>query len=258
MPVGPVHYEIHAKPSKGKWRFLGAVENREVAEKQANDLVSTGHSVRVTKETLNLEDGSYISNRIFHAGDKDFEINTGKAEANESLPCFKPQDLYSFHARRTIGVLLQDSLNNWRVTPLELIHSAKNLERLESTGTVLQAAIQKMAIAQSHAGEGSVAERVKTLNKLVSDGMKTVYIDRDKKRIPAITDASIKNLAEALALNPRRDYLFNSAITNYIQDLPDWDPKLDHLLKLMNDLPGDPSLKQFCLTCIDGFVSHLL
>lgn len=66
---------------------------------------------------------------------------------------------------------------------------------LESTGTVLQAAVQKMAIAQAQAGEGTVGERVKILHKLVSDAMVMVYVDRDKNRIPSLKNKTIGELA---------------------------------------------------------------
>ncbi len=258
MVSGEIHYEIHVKPAKGIWKFRGAIESREEALKQAEFLVSEGYSVRVNKETKDSTDGTFRSAKVFHAGDADFIRNQGKIETDEPLPCFKPQDLYSFDARKNIGILLQDSLNHWRITPLELLHSASNLERLESTGTVLQAAVQKIAIAQARATEGSVAERVKNLHKLVSDGMKGVYIDRTKNRLPVLEGTDITSLAKNLSINPRREYLFNAAITEYLANSPEWNTKLDRILTLMRELPEDPHDRLFCLTCIDGFVSEIM
>lgn len=260
MSNTPVHYEIHIKPPRGKWQFFGAMESRDKAIKQAKELCGGGASVQVMKETLNPADGNYLSVRIFQEGDNDsFKKTTGKTEAVDSLPCFKPTDLYSYEARKIIARLLQDSLNRWKITTLELLHSPQNLERLESTGTVLQAAVQKMAISQSQAGEGSISERVKTLHKLISDAMVMVYVDRDKKRLPGLKNTKLGALANNLAADVRREYLFNAAITAHLQDAPDWDHKLVLMLELIQDVPeDDPVTRAFCLDRIDGFVSEIL
>lgn len=259
MTGSPIHYEIHIKPPKGKWQFYGALESREKALQQAKELVGGGTSVQVMKETLGA-DGNYLSVRIFQEGDSDSSRNNaGKTETIESLPCFKPLDLYSYEARKTIIRLLKDSLNRWKITSIELLHSPIYLERLESTGTVLQAAVQKMAITQSQAGEGSVGERVKTLHKLVSDAMVMVYVDGQKGRLPDLKGKTIGDLARQLANDPRREYLFNAAITKHLEDCADWDGKLVRMLAFMDDIPADdPVLRGFCLDCIDGFVSEIL
>lgn len=260
MSTAEIHYEIHIKPPRGKWQFYGAMESRDKAIKQAKELCGGGASVQVMKETLNPANGNYLSVRIFQEGDSDsFKKVTGKTEEFESLPCFKPLDLYSYDARKTIARLLQDSLNRWKITTLELLHCPKNLERLEGTGTVLQAAVQKMAIAQAQAGEGSISERVKTLHKLISDAMVMVYVDRDKKRLPVLDNTTLNALANRLATDARREYLFNAAITAHLQDAPDWDSKLLLMLQLIKDVPGDdPLTRTFCLDRIDGFVSEIL
>ncbi len=259
MSSGQIHYEIHIKPPRGKWQFYGAMESRDKALKQANEMVGGGTSIQVMKETLG-EDGNYLSVRIFQEGDTDSpKKNAGKTEAVDSLPCFAPNDLYSYEARKIIVRLLQDSLNRWKITSLELLHSPSNLERLESTGSVLQAAVQKMAIAQSQAGEGTVGERVRTLHKLVSDAMVIVYVDRDKKRLPTLKNTNIADLARKLANDPRREYLFNAAITEYLQDCPDWDCKLVRMLEFIAEIPAeDPVLSSFCLNIIDGYVSEIM
>ena len=259
MSSGQIHYEIHLKLPRGKWQLYGAMESREKALKQAKELVGGGTSVQVTKETLS-EDGNYLSVRIFQEGEiENPKKNAGKTEAVDSLPCFKAQDLYSYEARKTIVRLLQDSLNRWKITSLELLHSPEYLERLESTGSVLQAAVQKMAIAQSQAGEGTVGERVRTLHKLVSDAMVMVYVDRDKNRLPTLKKTGIAELARRLAHDPRREYMFNAAITDHLKDCDGWDCKLVRMLDFIGNIPqDDPALCDFCLGIIDGYVSEIV
>ena len=259
MSSGQIHYEIYIKPPKGKWQFCGALESRDKALKQAKELAGGGASVQVMKETLGA-DGNYLSVRIFHEGDKDSpRSKAGKVDSVGTLPCFQPLDLYSYEARKTIVRLLRDSLNRWKITSLELLHSPVHLELLEGTGTVLQAAVQKMAIAQAQAGEGTVGERVKTLHKLVSDAMVMVYVDRDKNRIPSLKNKTIGDLAHQLVGDPRCEYLLNAAITARLQGCADWDSKLVTMLEFIKDVPHDDLvLRKFCLTIIDGYVSEIL
>ena len=56
-----------------------------------------------------------------------------------ALPCFKPDDLYSYHARATITRLLTEFLARNKITITELIHRADLLEKLEATGTLASA-----------------------------------------------------------------------------------------------------------------------
>lgn len=263
MSSRQIHYEIYTLAPRGKWQFHSALESRDAALKQAKELVTGSTSVKVTKETLNPADGNYTSVSIFQEGKAaPASSNPGKTESVEALPCFKPQDLYSYQARKTISRLLQESLNRWKITVLELLHSPGHLERFESSGTVLQAAVQKMAIAQSQSGEGSISERVKFLHKLVSDGMVMVYKDRDKNRIPKIKNNDIGSLAAQLSNDLRREYLFNAAIATHLQTCTNWDEKLIKILELIPSVPNgndnDNALRAFCLKTIDGYVSEIL
>ncbi|MFZ5914971.1 MAG: hypothetical protein ACOY17_12185 [Pseudomonadota bacterium] len=246
---------------RGKWQFHSALESRDAALKQAKELVIGSTAVKVTKETLNPADGNYISVSIFQEGKvTPSSSKPGKTESVESLPCFKPQDLYSYQARKTIARLLQESLNRWKITVLELLHNSGHLERLESSGTILQAAVQKMAIAQSQSGEGSISDRVKFLHKLVSDGMVMVYKDREKNRIPKIRNNDIGALATQLSSDPRREYLLNAAIAAHLQECASWNEKLIKILELISAIPAsdDDALRQFCLKTVDGYVSEIL
>ena len=261
MSSSQIHYEIYTLAPRGKWQFHSALESRDAALKQAKELVTGSTSVKVTKETLNPADGNYTSVSIFHEGKvTPVTSNPGKTESVESLPCFKPQDLYSYQARKTIARLLQESLNRWKITVLELLHSPGHLERLESSGTVLQAAVQKMAIAQSQSGEGSISERVKFLHKLVSDGMVMVYKDREKNRFPKIRNSDVGALAGQLSNDQRREYLLNAAIAADLQPCATWDNKLIKILEYMPFIPAgdDGALRHFCLKTIDGYVSEIL
>lgn len=261
MATGKIHYEIHIKPAKGKWKMAGVMESRDAAIRHARELSGSGVAVQVTKETHQPQDGNYLSVCILREGMTNSwsrDPNAGKVDLVEALPCFQPGDLYSFESRQTIARLLRDSLARWRITPLELLHHPGHLERLESTGTVLQAAVQKVAVAQSQAGEGSVAERVKTLHKLISDTMKIVFVDHGKDKLPTFDKSDFTALTEQLDGHPRSEYLLNAAIAHELEQCESWDQKLSTVLQWITELPASETAKRHALNSIDGFVAEIM
>jgi hypothetical protein len=74
-------------------------------------------------------------------------VDVAAEDVSHALPCFKPDDLYSYHARSTMARLLGEYLARQKLTVTELMHSGDALEKLEATGAAYQHAIQKIAVA---------------------------------------------------------------------------------------------------------------
>ena len=134
--------------------------------------------VKVVKETYNDDTGDYLSLKIFEDGHNQMKVDPKAEDAPHALPCFKPDDLYSYHARSTIARLLSDFLARNRITVTELLHRADMLEKLEATGTLYQHAIQKVAVAQAANTSVSVQTIVKSLNDLATKAIQKVYRDQ--------------------------------------------------------------------------------
>src|SRR5678815_1943491 len=152
--MSDVHFEIFRQQGKGGgWALVEALEDREGAIKRAKLLLQEGYAaaVRVVKETYHSGTGDYVSLTIFEDGKVDIQKKNKKVEEIENpSPCFKPDDLYSYHARTTMARILADWLSRQKLTITELLHSASALEMLEATGTTYQHAIQRIAVAQAH------------------------------------------------------------------------------------------------------------
>src|SRR6202012_4350108 len=126
-------------------------------------------------ETYNDETGDYLSLKIFEDGHNQMKVAPAQEDAPHALPCFKPDDLYSYHARQTMARLLADFLARNKITITELIHRADMLEKLEATGTLYQHAIQKIAVAQAASTTIPVQQIVKSLNELTTQATQRVY-----------------------------------------------------------------------------------
>jgi hypothetical protein len=99
--------------------------------------------VKVVKETYNADTGDYLSLKIFEDGHTKLKTDAAAEDVPHALPCFKPDDLYSYHARATMARLLCEFLARQKLTVTELIHRSDSLERLEATGTLFQHCVQK-------------------------------------------------------------------------------------------------------------------
>lgn len=252
-----VHYEIFSRiGAKGSWRMLDVRDSREAALDFAKQLMADEKAtgVKVVKETYNDETGDYLTLKIFEDGHNQFKSAPAEEDVPHALPCFKPDDLYSYHARATISRLLVDYLARNKITLTELSHRADALERLEATGTVLQHAIQKVAVAQASSTTTPVAQIIKSLNELTNNAIHRVYRDHKKGVFPATRDFN----ALAAKLNGQSDasYVLNGALALHLADAKGWDEKVMRLLALVKKAGGDGHAVLF--SSIDTIIAEIL
>src|SRR5689334_3554529 len=183
MGAGRVHFEVYVRKTPGaSWTLEMASENRAAAIACAEDLVRDGRAAaaKVTKETLDEETREFQTVTIFKAGDADFTPKKPKIREDVEPLCVTPQDLYTLHARERIGRLLEGWLERNHATPFELLHRPDLVEQLESSGTDLQHAIQKIAIPEAHARGMSVHEMIRLFDALSKRSVEPLM--KDAKR----------------------------------------------------------------------------
>src|SRR6185503_10805527 len=183
--------------AKGGWLLHDVASGRDSALKNAEELMKSEKAtgVKVIKETYNPDTGDYLTLKIFEDGHTRMKVEQAAEDVPHALPCFQPDDLYSYHARSTIARLLVDFLarNRWTVT--ELIHRADALEKLEATGTQYQHAIQKVSVAQASSTTTPVQQIMKSLNELVTKAIHRIYRDDREKRFPEVPPGKFGALA---------------------------------------------------------------
>jgi hypothetical protein len=254
-----VHYEIFSRQgAKGSWKMLEVRNDREVAVEFAKSLMADEKAtgVKVVKETYNTETSDYLTLKIFEDGHNKYKSTPAQEDAPHALPCFKPDDLYSYHARATISRLLADYLSRNKLTLTELSHRADALERLEATGTLLQHAVQKVAVAQAASTTTPVQQIVKSLNDLVNRAIQKVYRDARDKYFPTVTLSGFNQLAAKLCKEPDGAYVLNGAIALYLRDAKGWDEKIQRLLALTEQADGDGRI--LLLASIDTIIAEIL
>jgi hypothetical protein len=174
------------------------------------------------------------------------------------LPCFKPEDLYSYHARATMRRLLVDFLARNTITITELIHRADMLEKLEATGTLYQHAVQKIAVAQAATTTTGVHQIMKALNELTTQAFQRVYRDQRKGLFPNPHAHQFAELAQSLAGQGNAAYVFNGALARHLKDASGWDQKVLMLITIMESAPSEESARKLVLSSVDAILAEIL
>ncbi|MBV9548603.1 MAG: hypothetical protein JO256_02905 [Alphaproteobacteria bacterium] len=257
-----IHYEVFRRIGpKGGWTLHEASTSRDGAIKMAQELMKgekPAAGVKVVKETYNDETGDFLSLKIFEDGLNKVKVDVKAEDAPNALPCFKPDDLYSYHARSVIGRLLSDFLARKKVTVTELLHRADLLEKLEATGTLYQHAIQKVAVAQAATTGQPVQQIVKTLNDLSEKAIQKVYRDERAGLFPELEAEDFAALAQKLADNAAGPYVFNGAVARYLKPAGNWDEKVFRLIALMEKAPAEENPRKLLLSAVDAVIAEIL
>jgi hypothetical protein len=261
MAMSSIHYEVFVRRGKaGGWSLHGAWPKRDVAIAEAKAQLAENGAVgaRVFKETFKAETGDFMTLKVFEEGEV-ADVKKKKDEGS-SLPCFKPDDFYSFHGRRTIARLLREALGRWRITATELLHHTGHIERLELTGTVMQHAVQKAAVKHAGATGEPVQQVVKQLNELISRAISRVVMDERAGRLPRITpETPFAALCVRYAEIAGAEYYLNAAIAWHVEEAASWGEKLDRAVMLLGDLPAQEGpARAIGLSVVDALIADML
>jgi hypothetical protein len=259
--MSEIHYEVFRRVgAKGGWTLHEMVSSRDIAVTIAQALMAgeKATGVKVVKETYNDETGDFLTLKIFEEGHNQAKIAPAQKDAPHALPCFKPDDLYSYHARQTMSRLLTDFLARNTVTITELIHRADLLEKLEATGTLYQHAIQKVAVAQAASTAAGVQQIVKSLNELTTQAFHRVYRDQRRGLFPNPYPEQFGELAQTLGSQGDSAYVFNGALARHLKDAKGWDEKVLMLITIMESAPSEDGARKRVLSSVDAILAEIL
>lgn len=143
-----------------------------------------------------------------------------------SLPCLTPDDLSNAAARDTIRRVLDNWLERQQVTPMELLHRPDLVEMLETGGTEMQHAVQKVAVASAKEGDSSVHAYVKQLNELVGKALTRVYQDGRAGKLPKFpASKSFKDVVSEIYAQPSA-YRLRAAMSDRLGEARSYSDKI--------------------------------
>lgn len=259
MSSSQVHYELFVRRrADTDWALELANEDRAQVVLAADALLAEGAvAVKVCKETLDPFTGAFKSVTILTKGDTQ-SVKSKKSRETIAPLCVSSDDLYSTFARERIGRLLDVWLQRYKVTPFELLHSPKLLEKLDASGTELQHAIQKIAIPEAQARGVTVHEVIRNFQQLADRVIEKVTKDARSKRLPSLTTESFGDLCTRLHGDPEAPYLISTAITEVLASAQSWRAKIEILLDLADAAPSVVELRNFALSLIEQPMAEVL
>lgn len=256
--MSQVHYELFIRKNGSGWVLELATEDRTRAVEIAEELVANGKvmAARVTKETLDDETREFNSVVILTRGDSS-EKKTRKP--SEAAPlCVSPSDLYTVHARETIGRLLEGWLAREKVSPFELLHRPDLIEKLDAAGMDLQHAVQKIAVPESQERGVGVHEVIRHYMALIQAAIDRVLADAKKKNFPNLDDETFAAAAERLVAEPDKFYLLGGGVAQGLAGASSFGDKVNRLLDLADAAPIKPAPRSLAFQVLETPLAEIL
>ncbi|RMF17843.1 MAG: hypothetical protein D6757_00665 [Alphaproteobacteria bacterium] len=246
-----VHFEVHGLRGSS-WTVLEIFDDQGQATRAADKLFrsTTYQAVRVLKERYDPKTGQFHSFEILYKGRK---LKPSKFDAGRPAAlCESPQDFFSQAGRRTIAENLRSTLDQWEMTPLEILYNLDNYLRLDQAGTAIQAAVQRAAVSQVKETGESVGERMKKLYQLID----TAVADLKKfqeRGFPVIDEKRFSELLESLSEKEGRRFILCGAIAADLRKCEGAHAKLRRLVALMGE-----NHPRWVARILDNFISETL
>lgn len=256
-----IHYEVFLKKHrKAPWTLHEAHDDRETAIRLAHDLFAKNKtaSVRVAKERFDEDARTFSSVSICELGNEKFAEDEEKTGA-ATLPCLAPDDLSKPHARDTIRRVLTAWFERLQVLPMELLHRPDLVEKLEASGTDLQHAVQKVAIASAKGSDANVHGFVKQLNELIQLALTRIYQDARAERLPNFPDSKpFQDIVTEIHASDRRAYQLRAAMANRLKSAKKYSNKLDALMEMADKLTLKGETRDFAIAEIDSYAAEVI
>ncbi len=255
-----IHFEIYVKKNrKTGWALCQALSSREEALRTAKAQLETlpNGSVRVTKESFNDSQNSFLSIAIFEEGEER-HTRTIRADNKMEPPCASPDDLYAVHTRRMMGRALAPWLKQNNVCALELLHRSDLAEKLAAAGHDRQHAIQKIAIAQAGALECSVQHIVRRLTELADAATDQLRLAKQQNRIAAFDDKGFAATLARIKEHKEPGFALCSALASRLANMGNWPDKVSFLASCVSDALVESEGESIGLAILDSFLAEIV
>lgn len=251
---GDIHYEILADAGKG-WKLQCVENEREAAKDRAREIFDETRplAVKVVRSGYDQRKGEYVESEVTYLGEKRPGGKAPSEAGSQGALCQSVEDFYRASSRRIIRKHLRQWLDGVKATPIELLHHAEFVNKLENSGTMLQGAIQRTAMEHAKVTGQSVHEHQKVLFDLFDKGAGRLrLLWRDEKR-PLMDGDDVDGLLEKVSGAEQEIFLFNCALTLWLQKHQKPQDKLDALIDL---LPRSKNTKVVAL--LDNYLTDFL
>ncbi|WP_297798822.1 hypothetical protein [uncultured Brevundimonas sp.] len=259
--AGPVHYEIYIrKTANADWTLLMANEDRRFSITTAEEVIRDriAAAVKVTKETLNPATMEFSTVNVLRLGTPDPVRKKSKIEGPTGPACRTPAELYTLHARESLGQVLEDWLRRQGATAFELLHSPLLAERLDASGAEVQHAIQKVAVPESQATGQDVHALIRIYQKLADDTVERIARAGRKGEFDDPARIPIEQIAEKLQGHPDRAFRMGGAVARGLEGKVGARARLATLLEMCDRAPAAGPVRAMIMVPVEQILCEML
>ena len=232
-------YEVQTE-SDGKWTFFASHNVKSQAIQQAQALLDSHKysGVKVIAESDRKGD-EIIFNERAEVTDKGLTV----VPIESSPVCETLADCYQLEARRTIGHLLRQYLDDVGMTAMELAFDFGRLKMLERDDKLYIGALSRLASLQvdKDAGEKPVDRQNKLerlYNQLVANAQKMMKREDLNEALQAGGLQALIDKVNAEAPADERHMLILAGLAVHMGEQGDWSGKIEGLVKLLDGQAG--------------------
>ncbi|HLN24939.1 MAG TPA: hypothetical protein VK558_13265 [Patescibacteria group bacterium] len=175
----------------------------------------------------------------------------------EAAPvCRKTSDYYRLESRITINRLFRKYLEKVYLTPTELIHNYKALQKVQQVDTLFPAAVDRVATIQARAVGDEPKGRRDEVFRSVAQMTQKARKAEEHPQLPTLKGGDFNRVVERveqIAPPDEVDYYSLVVLSRDLVQHRNWLGKLERLVQLT-----DPDKREDVLALIDGVVADLV
>lgn len=194
-------FEI-ASRRDGRWAIEAVRIRMDESVALARELLARGayEAVRVVR-ARDIADRTVFESVVFEAerdGDGEPPIRLAAADEQDCW-CADLADFYGARSRRAMGLILRDFLDRTAITPTELLHHPRHARRLDDTGMLLSAAVQRVAQLGAQSGTRSLADSRRFLEAMIDEARRRAEASRADRAHPQPDPQTLEPFLEMIA-----------------------------------------------------------
>lgn len=231
-------YEVLCQRA-GRWTVDGIFEDQRSAVARAESLLSgdgvEGVKVNSQRDGMN---GGIVEEQVLLKERPKVEKPLQVAADNTPVkPCESLAEFYALDSRLAIGRLLRPFLDKFQLTPTELLHTHRQIARLDGTNSLTAAAINRVGTIQAQAMKVQARHRIATLERLATQARELARnFEAERAKLPEFAKKDLaaqrRRLRMLLKDDLRGDHALLSMISQYLTGFPSFLEKFDAALAL--------------------------
>lgn len=239
-----------------RWTAADIHESRSPAIEQAEQLLDTNryHAVQVIADSDRAGTETVFEKEAENKPEPK-QINITPIE--EAAYCKNLADFHGFEARRTIGRLMRQYLDEYGLTALELIFDAAHLSMFERDDKMIPAAVQRVAQLQAKQGQANPADRgdelYRAIEELKEQAGDTALADELAGTLAAGGLDAVVSAADMSIGKSLRPMLVRFVLARHLSKAADWDAKFLCLARL-----GSQDLSERAVGFLDEALAELM